>query len=82
MQADSGSTHMASLLSITKYFGIAKHKCWLTGILVCCKYECVMRTFSSVFRVYYETHDGPVTSTYVLHYQSFLGSIINDTKMD
>ncbi len=63
-----------SLLSITKYFGNAKHNCWLPGLQVCCKYACFVRAFSSVFRYYCAIQNGTVTSTCVLHWQRFLGS--------
>ena len=51
------------------------HKCLLMGLLVCCKYACVMRAFGGVFRVYYAIHDGPVTSTCVSHCRSTSGWI-------
>ncbi len=36
----------------------------------------IMRVCSSVFRMYYAIHDGPVTSTCVSHCHSCFGSII------
>ena len=61
------------ILSISKYFGNVKHKFWLPGLLVCCNYACIMYAFGSVFRVHYEIHGGPVTSTCVSHCQSLVG---------
>ncbi len=67
------------LLLITKYFGNVKHKCLLPGLLVCCKYACVMRAFDGIFCVYCAIHDGPVTSTCISHCQSFPDCLIGLT---
>ena len=64
------------LLYYQKNFSTPKHKCWLLGLLACCKYASVMRVFSSAFRVYYAIRDGPVTSTWVSHCWSSFGRTI------